>query len=1066
MGFDPVSNKVVFPDLESEILDYWKINDTFKKSIEIRKNSPLFSFYEGPPTANGTPGVHHVLSRVFKDIVPRFKTMQGFNVPRKGGWDTHGLPVELAVETELDLHSKTEIEQYGVEKFNEKCRESVFRYVKEWEMLSDRIGFWVDMDDPYVTFKNDYIESGWWIFKELWNKNLIYKDYKVTPHCPRCVTSLSSHEVALGYKEDTEDPSVYIKFLLKENEASNKLSELKSKIPTSLLVWTTTPWTLPANVAIAVSKESKYIIIEGTFSESSEPERLILAEELAKNVINESYKIIGTIDGQDLIGIEYEPLYALSDPKDNPYRVVPADFVSLSDGTGLVHIAPAYGAEDLNVGRTENLPIIHVVDLNGAIEEFNDGPQEGLFFKESDPLITEHLMEKGRLLRSEKIEHTYPFCWRCDAPLLYYAKESWYIKTTQLKDRLIETNRDINWHPEHIRDGRFGEWLENNVDWALSRERFWGTPIPVWVCKDCNHQAAIGSLEELKSQGNLKGFQEDLDLHRPFVDDVTFSCENCGGTSNRVPEVMDAWFDSGAMPVAQLHYPFEGKEDFELQAPADYVCEGVDQTRGWFYTLHALSVLLFDRPAYKNVVSLGHILDETGAKMSKSKGNIVEPWSVLDSRGADALRWYMYTATTPGNPRRFSENLVGDSVRRFLLPLWNTYSFFVTYANLDEFDPNENNAPKISERPLLDKWLISSLNSLISSTTEHLENYRITEGAREIESFVDQLSTWYVRRSRRRFWKSEDDIDKKSAYYTLHECLITLSKLLAPFTPFIAEKMYLNLSREENASVHLDDWPISIHDHIDPKIENDVKLAMQLSSLGRAARSKAKIKVRQPLSKAYALVRSKDDIESLPRIEDQLKDELNVKSVQNSEDPNLFINSYIRPNLSILGPKLGKELQGFISILSSLEETERSTIANKILSGSPVTINDDQYSSDELIVQQEDKEGYVSAQEGNILVVIETTISDDLALEGFARDLVRQIQEMRRKADLDIEDRILLSISGEKQVEKVITNHSGYIEQETLAIIIEDDTEYSPDLSETVHINGIDVSISVTKRSN
>ncbi|MEC8944813.1 MAG: isoleucine--tRNA ligase, partial [Chloroflexota bacterium] len=605
MGFDPVSNKVVFPDLESEILDYWKINDTFKKSIEIRENSPLFSFYEGPPTANGTPGVHHVLSRVFKDIVPRFKTMQGFNVPRKGGWDTHGLPVELAVETELDLHSKTEIEQYGVEKFNEKCRESVFRYVKEWEMLSDRIGFWVDMDDPYVTFKNDYIESGWWIFKELWNKNLIYKDYKVTPHCPRCVTSLSSHEVALGYKEDTEDPSVYIKFLVKEKQESNKLLELKSEIPTSLLVWTTTPWTLPANVGIAVSEESKYIIIEGTFSESREPERLILAEELADDVINESYKIIGTMTGQDLIGVEYEPLYALSDPKDNAYRVVSADFVSLSDGTGLVHIAPAYGAEDLNVGRTENLPIIHVVDLNGAIEEFTDGPQKGLFFKEADPLITEHLKEKGRLLRSEKIEHTYPFCWRCDAPLLYYAKESWYIKTTQLKDRLIETNRDINWHPEHIRDGRFGEWLENNVDWALSRERFWGTPIPVWVCKDCNHQAAIGSLEELKSQGNLQGFKEDLDLHRPFVDDVTFSCDNCGGTSHRVPEVMDAWFDSGAMPVAQLHYPFEGKEDFELQSPADYVCEGVDQTRGWFYTLHALSVLLFDRPAYKNVVSLG-----------------------------------------------------------------------------------------------------------------------------------------------------------------------------------------------------------------------------------------------------------------------------------------------------------------------------------------------------------------------------------------------------------------------------------------------------------------------------
>ena len=1066
MGFDPVSNKIVFPELESEILDYWKTNSTFKKSIEIRKNSPIFSFYEGPPTANGTPGVHHVLSRVFKDIVPRFKTMQGFNVPRKGGWDTHGLPVELAVETELNLHSKTEIEEYGVERFNEKCRESVFRYVKEWETLSDRIGFWVDMEDPYITFKNEYIESGWWIFKELWNKNLIYKDYKVTPHCPRCVTSLSSHEVALGYKENTEDPSVYIKFSVKENERTSDLLKTNGNVPTSLLVWTTTPWTLPANVAVAISKDSRYIIIESSFSESGKPERLILSEDLADDVINESYTVIGTILGEDLVGIEYEPLFALSEPEDNAYRIIPADFVSLSEGTGLVHIAPAYGAEDLKVGRAENLPIIHVVELNGSIKEFPDGPPEGLFFKEADPLITKHLSEKGKLLRSETIKHTYPFCWRCDSPLLYYAKESWYIKTTEFKQRLIETNKEINWHPEHIKEGRFGEWLENNVDWALSRERFWGTPIPVWVCMDCQHQSAIGSLDELKSKNDLVGFTEGLDLHRPFLDEVTFSCEKCGGTSERVPEVMDAWFDSGAMPVAQWHYPFEGKDEFELQSPADYVCEGVDQTRGWFYTLHALSVLLFDRPAYKNVVSLGHILDETGAKMSKSKGNIVEPWSVLDSRGADALRWYMFTATTPGNPRRFSENLVAESVRKFLLPLWNTYSFFVTYANLDEFDPAKKDRPIMSDRPLLDRWLISTLNSLISTTTEHLENYRITEAAREIESFVDQLSTWYIRRSRRRFWKSEDDIDKKAAYHTLHECLLALSKLLAPFTPFIAEKMYLNLSKEKKTSVHLADWPQVVEDQIDPKIENDVKLAIQLSSLGRAARSKAKIKVRQPLSTAYAVVRSNDDIESLPRIEDQLEDELNVKSIQSAKDEALFIDSYIKPNLSLLGPKLGKELKGFVSVLSSLEESERWEIVTKIRSGNQVTINDEQYTPEELIIEQKDKDGYVSAQEGTIFVVIETEISEDLAMEGLARDLVRQIQEMRRKADLDIDDRIFLSISGDAEITKVVIHHSDYIEQETLASIGDQTKTGSPDLSETIDMNGVDVLISVTKQIN
>ena len=1065
MTFQPVSNRASFPEMEDKVLQFWKDHDIFKKSVNSREGGPVFTLYEGPPTANGTPGVHHVLGRVFKDVIPRFKTMQGYYAPRKAGWDTHGLPVELGIEQELGLHSKREIEDYGIAEFNAKCRESVFRYVKEWETLSDRIAFWVDMDDPYVTFANDYIESGWWIFKQLWDKDLIYKDYKVTPHCPRCVTSLSSHEVALGYREDTPDPSVHVKLrIVDSEEARSALPSLD--VPTSLLAWTTTPWTLPANVALAVAEEARYVVVEGSFN-SGRRERLILAEALADAIIEEPYEVVATVTGKELVGITYEPLFTFVTPDKPAYRVISADFVSLNDGTGIVHIAPAYGAEDLEVGRAEGLPIVHSVDLDGSVRDFPDIPYAGKFFKEADPPIMEDLSRRGLLYRSGEIKHTYPFCWRCDSPLLYYAKESWYIRTTALKDRLIQANQEIDWHPEHIREGRFGEWLQNNVDWALSRERFWGTPIPVWVCDNCGHQTAIGSTNELQDQKQLQGYAGEMDLHRPFLDEVTFACPECEGRMARVPEVMDAWYDSGAMPVAQWHYPFENADLFDRHSPADFICEGVDQTRGWFYTLHALSVLLFDRPAYNHVISFGHILDENGEKMSKSKGNVVEPWSVLDHRGADALRWYMYSATAPGNPRRFSEDLVGDTVRRFLLPLWNTYSFFVTYANLDGFDPQSGTAPSAAERPLLDRWLLSSLQSLIATVTQNLESYNITEAARAIEKFVEELSSWYVRRSRRRFWKSEDDTDKRSAYHSLYETLTTLSLLLAPFTPFMADEMYRNLvaGNDTNApeSVHLASWPEAQTEIRDEMIEGDVRLAMRLSSLGRSARSKAQIKVRQPLAEALVLLPSAGERESLGRIADQLRDELNVKEIVAAEDETAFLQFSVRPNLARLGPRLGREMGAVAKVIQSLEGEDLAQVAGRARAGLSVEIAGTTLTSEDLLVESEDRAGYISTNESTTTIAIDTTVTAELAEEGFARDLVRHIQELRRTAGLEISDRITAFVHGDEYVSHVLERHGDYIRQETLALSLLSEQPGDGVATETVTLDDQQVTIGVEK---
>jgi len=1002
--FRPVNSKVDLPQLESSILGFWKEHRIFESSIESRCSSEQFTFYEGPPTANGNPGIHHVLSRVFKDVIPRYKTMKGYYVPRKAGWDTHGLPVELEIEKKLGLTSKAEIEQYGVAKFNALCRESVFNYLKQWNSLTERIGFWLDLEHPYITLDNNYIESCWWIIKQLWDKGLIYLGYKVTPHCPRCGTSLSSHEVALGYREDTEDPSVYIKFrivneALKESSIYPLLSEYGEPSlskPAFFLAWTTTPWTLPGNTALAVSSDSEYTVIE------LEQEILVLAQAFVESIGLEDYRIIGTVPGTKLAGIEYKPLFnphefgverrrskdgadagtsdtrALFETQPSnmclTYHVITADFVSMEEGTGIVHIAPAFGEVDFDAGKKNNLDFVQPVDLDGKIT--GSYPFAGKFVKDADPLIINNLKSRGLIFRSGKIRHTYPFCWRCESPLLYYAKKTWYIKTTAKKRELIAGNSDINWYPEHIKFGRFGDWLENNIDWAFSRERYWGTPLSVWYCSSCDSFECVGSLNELRQKPNLEGLVEPLDLHRPFVDNITFSCSKCGGKVQRQSEVIDCWFDSGAMPLAQWHYPFENDEIFKRSFPADFICEAVDQTRGWFYSLHALATLLFDQPCFRNVICLGHILDAEGEKMSKARGNVVDPWAVLDKCGADAIRWYLLTSSPAGNVRRFSSDMVLEVLRNFILTLWNAYSFFVMYANIDEFDPKTMSTSPSSE---LDKWILSRLNQLILDTDEALSKYDPTAAGRKIESFVDDLSNWYIRRSRRRFWKSQNDADKLAAYSTLYQCLVTVCKLLAPFTPFVVEEMYRNLvcSIDPAAaeSVHLCDFPVADRDMINEKLMNVTGLVMQICSLGRAARAKAGIKIRQPLAKVIVKARSSMEKESLAGMVQQVLEELNVKDLE-------FVNEEFA----------------------------------------------------------DDKSGFVSAKDGDCWIALPTDISAELQAEGIAREIVRRLQTMRRSDGLELTDHITVYYQGAPAIQQVIRQFADYIKQETLALELMSDT--------------------------
>ncbi len=1088
--FRPVDPSVSFPELETGILDFWRANNIFQRSIDERPEDNLFVFYEGPPTANGRPGVHHIMPRVIKDLFARYKTMRGYRVPRKAGWDTHGLPVEIEVEKALGLNSKPEIEAYGIDKFNARCRESVNRYVGDFEALTERIAFWADMDNPYVTYDNDYIETGWWIFKQLWDHGLVYQDYRSTPHCPRCETSLSDHELSQGYRDDVSDPSVYIKFRLPAQ--SRARIGLTDAPPVSIVAWTTTPWTLPGNTALAVMEDAAYGLYE------HEGEHLILAEALADSVLGEERPALRSFRGSELVGIVYEPLYRPeelegtvrrfgadghlrplepSENTDGLRRVLAAGHVSLDDGTGIVHIAPAFGGEDFEDGKLHGLLFAQPIDTHGTMAE--GLPGGGLFAKEADREVIRDLEERGLMLRSERIRHTYPFCWRCDSPLLYYAKPSWYIRTTAQRDRLLAGNARINWQPDHIKRGRFGNWLENNVDWAVSRERYWGTPLPFWVCAECAKVTVVGSRAELADRALDRTAAEALDdLHRPYIDDIALRCdaETCGGEMRRVPEVADAWFDSGAMPYAQWHYPFENQDEFDRQFPADFICEAIDQTRGWFYTLHAEATLLNaceavpEEISYRNVICHGHILDEQGAKMSKSRGNVLDPFELLDELGADAVRWYIYASAPVGSSRRFSVRLVNEGLRRFQLTLWNVYSFFVSYANIDGLDPRER--PE-GETPELDRWLLSELNALTERVTAGLDDYDPTIAARAIETFVDDLSNWYVRRSRRRFWRgvSGADADKRSAYFTLHTALTTLARLLAPFTPFLAEELWGNLTRaldgDAPESVHLADWPepVSLEPggsvFIDESLNAETQLVKRVASMGRAARAKASIKVRQPLAEVLIKPRSPSERDVLRRHESLLLEELNVKALILLESVENIVTFEVKANLQVLGPRLGRELG---AVRTGLEAQAAQGLVAALEAGGAVTVEGHALRRADVLIDMRARDGFAFVPEGDYGVAITTTVTHELADEGIARELVRHIQDLRREADFELSDRITAWCEGGEAIARVLAAHGDYVKAETLSVELF--TELPPEDAQQTRftLDGVEVVAGVRRR--
>ena len=1019
--FKPVLPKLNVTAMEENVLKFWKQAEIFRKTVEQRQGAPEYVFYEGPPTANGKPGVHHVLARAFKDMFPRYKIMRGYHVSRRGGWDTHGLPVEIEVEKQLGFTNKQQIEEFGIDKFNELCRKSVFTYIQDWERLTDRIAFWVDLEEAYVTYTNDYIESVWWILKNFWDKDLLYKGYKVVPYCPRCGTPLSDHEVALGYDEAT-DPSVFVRMPLVDQP------------DVSLLVWTTTPWTLPGNVAVAAHPDVDYVIVE--HDNNGAKEKLILAKSLVEKVFgDEEVKVLETLKGRKLESVKYHPLFTFLPPDKPAYYVVLGDFVTTEDGTGLVHMAPAFGAEDMDMAREHNLPILMTVQPDGTfIPEVT--PWRGVFVKEADPLIIEDLHTRGLLYKSESYTHTYPFCWRCGTPLLYYARESWYIRTSDFREKLVALNNTINWVPDHIKTGRFGNWLENNIDWALSRERYWGTPLPIWECESCLHREGVGSVKELSEKAGRD--LSELDLHRPYVDEVHWDCPDCGNRMTRVPDLIDVWFDSGSMPVAQWHYPFENKEKFESQFPADYICEAVDQTRGWFYSLHAISTLLFNEVSFENVICLGHILDAEGQKMSKSKGNVIAPWDVLNANGADAFRWYLYTASPPGQERRFSSELVGEVIRSFTLTLWNVYSFFVTYANLDK--PTLTTAPIATSD--LDRWLLSELNVLVRDVTEAYENYDVTNATRPIEVFVEKMSTWYLRRSRRRFWKSESDTDKQAAYSTLYTALVTLAKLLAPSMPFLADEMYQNLVRsvDEDApeSVHLANWPEILPEMIDESLNRDMALVMRLVSLGHSARQKANRKVRQPLAEAAFSVGNARERRAVETYPDLFMDELNVKQVRLLNASTEALSHTVKPLPRQLGQKYGNR---FPAIQKAILNMNAEEAAHTLLEGKAlrVEVNGETFDilPEEVEVKALAREGFAVAEEGPYVVALVTDLTPELVQEGLAREFVRRVQDLRKNAELDVADRIELFVEASPGLRSALEVHRVYITAETLSTSLE-----------------------------
>ncbi len=1019
MTFKEVSGRYDGPALESAVLDFWCEQDVFSETLAMSKGRPLFTFNEGPPTANGKPGIHHVLARSFKDVYPRYKTMRGYHVPRKAGWDTHGLPVEHEVEKQLkrdnkiESYDKEEIEEkVGIAEFNRLCRESVMRYIGDWEKMTERMGFWVNLDEAYYTLHNSFIESEWYLLKTIWDKGLIYRGYKVVPYDPRIGATLSSHELALGYK-DVEDPSVFVRFRVVGEEN------------TSFLVWTTTPWTLPANMLLAVHPDIDYVYVD-TGSET-----LILAEALRESVLRDvEHKVIKQVTGADLVGGRYERLFEYLEVEGDAFRVVAADFVSTESGTGIVHTAPAYGVDDLALGQEHGLPVVHAVGQDGNfLPEIE--PVAGMFFKDADKTLIRILKDRGLMFRAETYQHSYPFGWRTGDPIIYYAKNAWYIRTSDYRDRMVELNKTIKWVPETIRDGRFGNWLENNIDWALSRERFWGTPLPVWTDGE-GDSICVGSVAELE---RLTGRElSELDLHRPAVDDVTF--EKDGRTFRRVPEVIDCWFDSGAMSYAQWHYPFENKDAFEQHFPADYICEAIDQTRGWFYTLHAIATLVSDSVAYKNCICLNLIVDQEGKKMSKSVGNIVDPYDVFDTVGADALRWYFLARLSPEVLKRISVDIVQDVASSFINTLWNTYSFFILYARIDEFDL-EDRIP-VAERPEIDRWAIALLNQTVRTCTEALDDYDAKRAGDAIESFVDQLSNWYVRRNRRRFWKSTDAADKRSAYLTLYECLEGLNRLLAPFIPFLTEEIYQNLVRsvrpDAPLSVHMCAWPAINADHDDATLLYEIGVVQKVVGLARAARSQSGVRTRQPLSRL--LVRTPDDkaANALEEHRDQVLEELNVKTIEFIARDAGLVSYRIKPNLPRIGKRYGKLIP---HIRKALDQADGAAIASAAASDEEFEISVQgetiKLGAEDVLIETSSAAGFACGEDGGYLTALDTSLNDELLREGVARELIRTVQEARKQAGLEVSDRIILGVSGTEGVESALEAYRDYLMAETLA---------------------------------
>ena len=1048
--YEKVSTDLNLVQREKQVEKFWKDHDIFKKSMKLREGCPTYTFYDGPPTANGKPHIGHVLTRVIKDMIPRYRTMKGYMVPRKAGWDTHGLPVELEVEKMLGLDGKEQIEQYGLEPFIEHCKESVWKYKGMWEDFSGTVGFWADMDNPYVTYHNDFIESEWWALKEIWNKKLLYKGFKIVPYCPRCGTPLSSHEVAQGYKA-VKERSAVVRFKVVGEDAY-------------FLAWTTTPWTLPSNVALCVNPDETYCKVK-----AADGRTYYMAEALLDKVLSgiereegtPAYEVLETYKGKDLEYKEYEPLYvcageAAAKQHKKGHFVTCDTYVTMSDGTGIVHIAPAFGEDDAKVGRKYDLPFVQFVNGKGELTE--ETPYAGLFVKKADPEVLKDLDAEGKLFDAPKFEHDYPFCWRCDTPLIYYARESWFIKMTAVKDDLIRNNNTINWIPETIGTGRFGAWLENVQDWGISRNRYWGTPLNIWQCDKCGKMHSIGSIAELKELSD--NCPDDIELHRPYIDAVTFPCE-CGGTMKRVPEVIDCWFDSGAMPFAQHHYPFENKDLFEAQFPADFISEAVDQTRGWFYSLLAESTLLFNKAPYKNVIVLGHVQDENGQKMSKSKGNAVDPFDALQTHGADAIRWYFYSNSAPWLPNRFYDKAVTEGQRKFLGTIWNTYAFFVLYANIDNFDATKYKL-EYDKLSVMDKWILSKVNSLVKSVDAYLNDYKIPETTRVLEEFVDDLSNWYVRRSRERFWAKGMEQDKINAYMTLYTSLVTLCKVAAPMIPFMTEEIYLNIvagiDKTAPESIHLCDFPVANEAYIDKELEANMDEVLRIVVVGRACRNAANIKNRQPIGKMYV----KAEAELSDFYKEIIEDELNVKEVEFTNDVRAYSSYSFKPQLKTVGPKYGRLLG---KIKQALSEVDGNTAMDELNEKGQLTFDFDgetvELTKDDLLIEIAQTEGFESGNDGDITVVLDTNLTPELVEEGFMREIISKIQTMRKEAGFEVMDKITVYSDGNDKIAELISKNEDTVKNDVLATEIV--TGKIDGYSKEWNINGENVTFGVKK---